>query len=431
MNVRQRPRPGIWLVLAATLPIALSSGTGTAESEPRSATALASAAEQAYAAHEFQRAGELLERAIQRGAKTPTAPYQSACSYARAGDRDRAFAMLDRAVAIGFRDVDQLTADHDLAALHGDARWTPLVARVTDVQAAFRKAHADPKRARIETSDIARFWRAYDKLSSAADPATLLETEYLDIGSAGLQEFIPDRITSGQKLLQAIQHHPKYFAAIRKATQTVAAIEPEVRQELRNLQKLYADATFPDIYYVIGAMSSGGTSTPSGLVMGVELFGRGPGVPMDEMSDWHRAVIQDTAALASITAHELIHFQQNGNAHTLLERAFLEGSADFIASLISKGNFNQHIYKYGYGHEAALWRQFRGEMAGSDVSNWLYGGTPHGDRPADLGYFIGFRIAQAYYERATNKRQAIRDIIVPPAGVEKLLADSHYGQRFP
>ena len=39
-------------------------------------------------------------------------------------------------------------------------------------------------------------------------------------------------------------------------------------------------------------------------------------------------------------------------------------------------------------------------MAGSDVSDWLYGGTPRGDRPADLGYFVGFRIAQAYYERA-------------------------------
>jgi uncharacterized protein YjaZ len=178
-------------------------------------------------------------------------------------------------------------------------------------------------------------------------------------------------------------------------------------------------------------MSSGGTSTPSGLVMGVELFGRGPGVPMDEMNDWHRAVIQDTAVLASITAHELIHFQQKPGAHALLDRAFTEGSADFIASLISKGNFNKHIYKYGYGHEAALWKQFRAEMAGSDVSNWLYGGTPRGDRPADLGYFVGFRIAQAYYDRATDKRQAIRDIIIPPAGVDKLLADSHYGQRFP
>lgn len=418
-------------MLATALTVALSFGTSAADDEPRSATALAGAAERAYTAHEFRRAGELLERAIQRGAKTPAAAYDSARSYARAGDRDRAFAMLDRAVAMGFRDVDELTAGTDLGALHGDARWTPLVARVSAAQAAFRKAHADPTNARFETADIARFWRAYDKLASAADPASLLETEYLDIGSAGLQEFIPDRITSGQKLHQAIQHHPKYFAAIRKATQTLATLEPEIRQALRNLHKLYADATFPDIYYVIGAMSSGGTSTPSGLVMGVELFGRGPGVPMDEMGDWHRAVIQDTAALASITAHELIHFQQRPGAHTLLERAFTEGAADFIASLISKGNFNKHIYEYGYGHEAALWRQFRGEMAGSDVSNWLYGGTPRGDRPADLGYFVGFRIAQAYYERATDKRQAIRDIIVPPAGVARLLADSHYGQRFP
>lgn len=116
--------------------VALSVGTSTADDAPRSATALASAAEQAFGAHELRRAGELLEPAIQRGMKTPAAPYESACSYARAGDRDRAFAMLDRAVAMGVHDVDEMTADNDLATLRSDARWKPLVSRVTDAHAA-------------------------------------------------------------------------------------------------------------------------------------------------------------------------------------------------------------------------------------------------------------------------------------------------------
>ena len=31
--------------------------------------------------------------------------------------------------------------------------------------------------------------------------------------------------------------------------------------------------------------------------------------------------------------------------------------------------------------------------------------------PSDLGYWIGYRITKAYYRNATDKRQALRDII--------------------
>jgi len=33
------------------------------------------------------------------------------------------------------------------------------------------------------------------------------------------------------------------------------------------------------------------------------------------------------------------------------------------------------------------------------------------DRPGDLGYFIGYRIAEAFYARTVNKREALRAII--------------------
>ena len=57
---------------------------------------------------------------------------------------------------------------------------------------------------------------------------------------------------------------------------------------------------------------------------------------------------------------------------------------------------------------------------------WMYG-TPRDGRPNDLGYFIGYRIAQAYYNRMTDKAQAIRDIITGNGGdVKTLLARSGY-----
>jgi uncharacterized protein YjaZ len=51
------------------------------------------------------------------------------------------------------------------------------------------------------------------------------------------------------------------------------------------------------------------------------------------------------------------------------------------------------------------------DMKKNDSTNWLYHGGKTKDRPADLGYFMGFRITQAYYRRAPDKTQAVINIL--------------------
>jgi hypothetical protein len=54
-------------------------------------------------------------------------------------------------------------------------------------------------------------------------------------------------------------------------------------------------------------------------------------------------------------------------------------------------------------------------------------GKPLDGRPSDLGYFIGYRIAQAYYNRVADKLRAVRDIITGGEGrVRQLLETSAY-----
>jgi len=53
-------------------------------------------------------------------------------------------------------------------------------------------------------------------------------------------------------------------------------------------------------------------------------------------------------------------------------------------------------------------------MNGTDVSRWLYNqgsSTATANRPGDLGYFVGYRIVEAYYLKQTDKAAALRDII--------------------
>lgn len=70
--------------------------------------------------------------------------YDAACCESLSGDRDGAFALLERATTAGFRDVDALAADQDFASLREDTRWPALLARLRERDTAFRaKLHSE------------------------------------------------------------------------------------------------------------------------------------------------------------------------------------------------------------------------------------------------------------------------------------------------
>ena len=56
--------------------------------------------------------------------------YMAACAYAVGSDADKAFEMLDAAVAKGLADATQAEQDSDLESLRADRRWQPLLAKM-------------------------------------------------------------------------------------------------------------------------------------------------------------------------------------------------------------------------------------------------------------------------------------------------------------
>lgn len=264
--------------------------------------------------------------------------------------------------------------------------------------------NSNPDSARLVTSDITLFWDAVDH-APPDSLAAYLQREYLDRASVGVRDFTEDRIQSAAHLAKVYTEQQAKYQAARATGMSIRTVEPAIRAAFHKLNELYPDAVFPDVYFVVGGMNSGGTTSDHGLLIGAEMYA-------------------DPARLAAIVAHELIHFQQRYDNRTLLQHSFFEGSADFIGELISGQQINVAAHIYGRAHEHELWTEFKQRLADTTYTGWMYGSHPPG-RPNDLGYFIGYRIAEAYYNRMPDKRRAIRGIIAPSPFVD-LLKESGY-----
>ena len=295
----------------------------------------------------------------------------------------------------------------------------------------------NPEAARLVTEDLPRFWSAWEaaaEVEGAEARAAVFQAQYLDPGSPGLDAFTRLRIQDADKLVRAIDAHPRYYGSLRGRMGELEAQKPAIRGILQRMHALVPDAVFPDVYFVMGRMNSAGTLDDTGLLIGLDMFGRGEGAPLHELGDWHRAVVGEFDNLPVIVAHEWVHFQQRSDIDgqpTLLQASIGEGVADFVAELGAGRHINQHVHAWAEPRAAELWAEFRPAMHGTDYSGWLYEGQVAGsDRPADLGYWMGYRIARAYYDRADDKPAAIRamlniqdfDAFLEASGVEEAFA---------
>jgi hypothetical protein len=361
--------------------------------------------------------------------------YDAADAYATAGMLDAASAVLDSAVKYGYHDGAGLASDSALVSLRGMQRWRVVRDGIDANERRYREEHSDPDRSRIATSDIPRFWHAFDlaaKEQSADAKADVFLRQYIEVGSRGLVDFYAKKIRSTRRLAETVQQFPHFYESTRAPTQQLADLEPTVRSVFRRMKELYPETIFPDVYFVIGAVRSAGTAADYGLLFGAEQNVGSPDVRVDELPEALQRIVFARADLPHTIAHELVHFQQHlAGKHTLLDVSVIEGGATFLADLVAPGRPTPYFLTWGAAHEHDVWARFAKEMTRDDVSDWIgnNGSAVRADWPADLGYFVGYRICQAYYEQAADKREAIRDLIVLERA-EAILSRAHYADRF-
>ena len=293
-------------------------------------------------------------------------------------------------------------------------RITLLVKSLNKAEIAVRKQikkELDPENTKnVTTIDIDHFWNAFDNLKNCRtlpDSVHSFQQMYLDKATNGLLDFIQARDLTAEKFVEAVSKYSAFYNSVRKNTYQAKKAEPVIQEVFTRFKELYTDFKPFKVCFAIGIKNTGGTISNQFVLIGTEV------TTSTHNNDSTKAdeIIQK---LKGIVAHECVHTQQKPYADSnaikcpLLYQSIKEGSCDFIAELITG---NSRSSEYGEKNENRLWTEFKNELCNQDIGNWLYNGSSVKNKPSDLGYFIGYSIVKEYYKNASDKKQAIIDII--------------------
>ncbi len=274
---------------------------------------------------------------------------------------------------------------------------------------------AEPLAARFYLQDVTNFWRAYDAWAAGAT-GNPFDSLYWRPATAQTRLLLTKNgIANPDSLRIIVRRRRLDYARCRPTTERIAEVLPQCRAAYLALKNLYPAATFPAAYFGIGTFNVGGNYERNvGLVIGSEMH--------------------ELPTIQVLVAHEVVHAQQQilYTYRIILEQCLVEGGADFVCELITGHVATPAPHAWAKGREKEVWQEFvRDQNLGQNASwaLWLYGGDRPAGRPSDVGYYIGYEICRAYYERAPNKRQAIHDIL-HITDARDFLRRSHYADRF-
>lgn len=256
----------------------------------------------------------------------------------------------------------------------------------------------------VRTDDVTRFFQVFDA-ADGRPGAEALQLGYLDAGSDALRGFSELRIGSMERLAKAIADKPALFGKARACAASLPEIRKRVGDALDELGTVLPSSRFPPVTVLVGRGTTGGVTTPAGVVIGLEALCN---------ADWMQADVADR--FVHLIAHEYVHVQQHGAAvevaePTLLYQVLLEGGAEYVGELISGQVANAHLQDWARDRECALGREFLASKDDADLSRWLYNGRGDDNRLGDLGYWMGYRIAHAYVNAADDRQQAVVELL--------------------
>ncbi len=258
-------------------------------------------------------------------------------------------------------------------------------------------------KATLDTADVDLFYRLYDE-TGGHPSAEQLQSRYIDAGSPGLRTFFDARRTTATRLAETIAARPELYSRARDCAATLPRVKGRVDTALARFAVLYPQARVPSVTLAVGRGKPIAIGSPvTGVQVGLEALCTVDFIDPDVESRF-----------VGVLIHEYAHAQQNPlltekQQPTVLESALVEGGAEFVTALLLGRPAYVYFGPLTKGREREIETAFAADLDKTDLSAWFYNSTL--EKPADLGYWVGYRIAKAYYDKAPDKQAALREIL--------------------
>ncbi len=270
----------------------------------------------------------------------------------------------------------------------------------------------EPRLSKIYTSDIGNFYRVFDlAINDTINAKKFFKKEYFSKGTKGLKDFYKTKIKDVDKFARFVIRYKEFYKSIRNDITNIDDLEERIYLNFESFKRIYPNAVFPDVYFVIGKFNSNGTISKRGLLIGTEILCR---TENTNTENWNKDILRISMLRKHIpitVSHELVHFNQSKmeDGNSLLSKSIREGSAEFIAELISGETDGE--YSEFNGKEIQIWNDFRNDKNKSIWDSWSSWQQANEKRPKNAGYWTGYLICKAYYKQVKDKEKAVQDIL--------------------
>ena len=272
---------------------------------------------------------------------------------------------------------------------------------------------------KVITKDIDNFWKAYDLITQEPDSliqTRLIDSLYIRKGSIGLEKIMEARNYTASEYVELINSYPKFFESIRANTLKSKTLTRELINGIDKLEAVYPHLKPAKIYFTIGCMRTGGTTRDSLILIGSELAMANSQTDISEFEgrtkEWLATYFGSDPfdRLVLLNVHEYVHTQQNPIPNNLRHIVLYEGIAEFVSVTAMEVPSSAPAIEFGK-NTPAVRKRFEKEMFYERTSDWLWSSSPNEFGVRDLGYYVGYAIAEKHYNKSTNKQQAIKELI--------------------
>ncbi|MCH2225967.1 MAG: hypothetical protein MK066_14460 [Crocinitomicaceae bacterium] len=271
----------------------------------------------------------------------------------------------------------------------------------------------------VVTQDIDNFWESYELAKKESDSLLqiqLIDSLYIQKGSIGLKKMMEVRNYTASEYVNLINNYPNFFESIRANTLKSKFLAEELNDGIEKLEVIYPDLKPAKIYFTIGCMRTNGTTRDSLVLIGSELAMAESNTDISEFEgetkEWLETFFSSNPinGLVLLNVHEYVHTQQPPIPGNLLHIVLYEGVAEFVSVVAMGVPSNAPAIEFGKNNSAVR-EIFEREMFYEWTPDWLWSNSPNEFGVRDLGYYIGYSIAERYYNKSSNKQQTIKELI--------------------